>query len=83
MTRATPEQVTTPEPKVRDLTQQKTDFTAEGSPPPGMVGSTVPAIAEQTLETAAHLERRKPPADRRRPPGDRRTQPGSAVAGTP
>ena len=83
MSRLTPVQVTTPAPKVRDLTQQNADFTAEGSPPPGMVGSTVPALAEQTLETAQHLERRKPPADRRRAPGDRRTHAGSAAAGTP
>ena len=29
-------------PKVKTLAQQKTDFTAEGSPPPGKVGMSIP-----------------------------------------
>jgi hypothetical protein len=35
-------------PKVMSLAQQNTEFTAEGSPPPGQVGTTVPVTAEAT-----------------------------------
>jgi hypothetical protein len=53
-------------PKVKSLAQQNTDFTAEGSPPPGQVASTVPVTAEATgtsLPRAPAVRRRagKPP----------------------
>lgn len=53
-------------PKVKSLAQQNTDFTAEGSPPPGQVGTTVPVAAEATATslTSAPAVRRsvgKPP----------------------
>jgi hypothetical protein len=32
-------------PVAKTLTEQKSDFTAEGSPPPGMVSTSVPAAA--------------------------------------
>jgi len=60
MTPAPPLQVTTPAPKARDLAQQNTDFTAEGAPPPGMVGSTPPETPDEVMPTA--------------PDGDTRTQ---------
>jgi len=34
-------------PKVKSLAQQKTDFTAEGSPPPGKVGMSTPETPHQ------------------------------------
>ena len=37
--------VPTPAPKVKSLAQENTDFTSEGSPPPGIVGATIPATA--------------------------------------
>ena len=65
MNPATPEQVISPPPKARDLTQQKDDFTAEGSPPPGMVGTELPETADETVTTAPIFEQGKPPADPR------------------
>jgi len=35
-------------PKVKNLAQQNTDFTAEGSPPPGKVAATVPVTADKS-----------------------------------
>jgi hypothetical protein len=35
----------TPAPAPKTLTQQKTDFTAEGSPPPGQVATALPVAA--------------------------------------
>jgi hypothetical protein len=39
-----------PPPKVKNLAQQETDFTSEGSPPPGVVGpmASQPAVAVTT-----------------------------------
>lgn len=37
----------TGEPKLKTLEQQKSDFSAEGAPPPGKVGQTPPAIREE------------------------------------
>lgn len=37
----------TPAPKTRNLTQQKTDFTAEGAPPPGKVALDVPVVNDE------------------------------------
>ena len=40
-------QVSVPAPKAPDLAQQKTDFTAEGAPPPGRIGASVPETPEE------------------------------------
>lgn len=42
--------VPSPPAKVKDLAQQKTDFTSEGSPPPGQVANT-PPVTPQTPTT--------------------------------
>lgn len=34
-------------PKMKSLDQQKTDFTSEGSPPPGKVDIAVPAMPDK------------------------------------
>ena len=36
------------------LAQQKADFTAEGSPPPGKVSTEVPATPDPVVYTATH-----------------------------
>lgn len=41
-----------PPPHTKTLDEQKTDFTAEGSPPPGKVGSTTP-LADAPATTVA------------------------------
>ena len=64
MTKAPPAQVTTPQPKARDVVQQDTDFTAEGAPPLGMVGSTPPEMPADVMPTAPDGDTRK-----RRTPG--------------
>ena len=43
----------TPELKPKTVAQQSTDFTAEGAPPPGKVGSDVPVVAAEQ----AHIRR--------------------------
>ena len=48
------------------LAQQKSDFTAEGAPPPGRVAADVP-VTEAAAEDAAHAT---PPADTRLPGHD-------------
>ena len=51
--------------KVKTLAQQHTDFTAEGSPPPGHVATSVPATPRESVpaETAAvhGIHKRLPP----------------------
>jgi hypothetical protein len=37
----------TPAPPPKTLSEQKTDFTAEGAPPPGQVGPTVPVGSDE------------------------------------
>lgn len=64
MTTALADQVTTPAPKPRDLRQENTDFTAEGAPPPGMVGTTPPETPDEVMPTAPAGDTRK-----QRPPG--------------
>lgn len=59
MTPALPRQVTTPAPKARDLAQQNTDFTSEGAPPPGMVGTTPPETPEEVTPAAPDGDTRK------------------------
>ena len=36
-----------PRPKPKSLVQEKSDFTAEGSPPPGKVGASLPATKDK------------------------------------
>ncbi len=60
MNSALPRQVTTPATKARDLKQEKTDFTAEGSPPPGMVGNMPPQTPDAVIPTAPDGDTRKP-----------------------
>ena len=40
-------------PKLRTLTQQQADFTAEGSPPPGKVATSVPVATHKTTKAAS------------------------------
>jgi hypothetical protein len=44
---------TAPAPATQTLTAQKSDFTAEGSPPPGKVSTSVPATAPEPDKTPA------------------------------
>ena len=58
---ALPDQVKTPAPKARDIAQQDTDFTAEGAPPPGMVGNTSPEMPDELTPTAPGGDTRRQP----------------------
>ena len=58
--------VPSPPAKVKDLAQQQTDFTSEGSPPPGNVAKT-PPITPQTPTAPAPAA--TPGAAQRRPAG--------------
>ena len=64
MTSALPSQMTTPAPRARDLEQEKTDFTAEGAPPPLMVGKMPPQTPDAVMPKAPDGDTRK-----QRPPG--------------
>jgi len=63
-------QHTSPEAKVKTVEQQKTDFTAEGAPPPGVVGTPVPATHGESGHTASRSTIHVP-ADRKHPPQDK------------
>ena len=39
--------------KARSLTQQQTDFTSEGSPPPGKVATSVPVATHKTTKATS------------------------------
>lgn len=41
----------TPVPASKTLAEQKADFTAEGSPPPGKVSTTVPVASPEPGQT--------------------------------
>jgi len=43
-------------PEANGLAQQKTDFTSEGSPPPGHVATTPPATAHKTESPVPHAK---------------------------
>lgn len=54
-------------PKTKSLEQQKSDFTSEGSPPPGKVDTSVPAMpgtitktGELTPATVHGIRKRQP-----------------------
>jgi hypothetical protein len=53
-TPATPNTPATPAPTPKTVTEQKADFTAEGSPPPGKVATNPP---ETTAEPKATLNK--------------------------
>jgi catalase len=42
-----PQPPISPPPLAKTLTEQKSDFTAEGSPPPGKVSTSVPVTAPE------------------------------------
>jgi hypothetical protein len=48
-------------PCLKSLDQQKSDFTAEGSPPPGKVATDVP----ETSDAVAHAPKRPSPTQPR------------------
>lgn len=49
-----------PAPKGKSLEQQNTDFTAEGSPPPGTAGTPIPStVTPATTDRAIKLSKRK------------------------
>jgi hypothetical protein len=64
---------TSPVPAAKTLTEQKSDFTAEGSPPPGKVSTSLPASSPEPGQAspAGQPERAtitlKPAAARARP----------------
>ena len=40
-------------PKVKTLAQQNADFTAEGAPPPGKVGMSIPETAHESVKVVS------------------------------
>lgn len=60
------------DPKIKSLDQQKTDFTAEGSPPPGKVHIEVPSMPdeipkpEELTPTTVHGIRKRRPSPKGR-----------------
>jgi hypothetical protein len=61
--------VVTLPPKVKTLAQQKTDFTAEGAPPPGKVGMVNPDTAHECVEAVPRAPTIAVSAHKRRPSG--------------
>jgi hypothetical protein len=61
--------VLTPPPKVKTLAQQKSDFTAEGAPPPGKVGMANPDTAHECVETVSRAPTSVVSAHKRPPSG--------------
>jgi hypothetical protein len=61
--------VLTVPPKVKTLAQQKTDFTAEGAPPPGKVGMVNPDTAHECVEAVSRAPTIAVSAHKRRPLG--------------
>jgi hypothetical protein len=49
-------------PKLRTLAQQHDDFTAEGSPPPDKVATTIPATTATPKVSALPMPQRATPA---------------------
>jgi hypothetical protein len=45
----------------KTLVEQKTDFTAEGSPPPGKVTGSVPPVTPDSVPAARTPKKRKSP----------------------
>ena len=44
----------TPVPVAKTLAEQKSDFTAEGSPPPGKVSTSIPASSHKLGQSTAN-----------------------------
>ncbi len=53
----------------RQLAQQKADFTAEGSPPTGLVATQVPVTGAEAAQPLVAADTRVQPADDSRVPG--------------
>jgi hypothetical protein len=54
-------------PKVKTLAQQNADFTAEGAPPPGKVGMSIPDTPHEFVKAISH-EHIIVASDHKRPP---------------
>jgi hypothetical protein len=61
-----------PTPKPKSLTQQQSDFTAEGSPPPGKVAAAVPESTGSNGKSQPHPSGIPQDNRRRMPWGKRR-----------
>jgi len=61
--------VLTVPPKVKTLAEQKTDFTAEGAPPPGKVGMSIPNTGHECVEAVSRAPTIAVSAHKRRPLG--------------
>jgi hypothetical protein len=61
-----------PTPKPKSLTQQQSDFTAEGSPPPGKVAAAAPASTDSNGKAQPHPSGIPQDNRRRMPWGKRR-----------
>ncbi len=59
-------------PKAKTLAQQNTDFTAEGSPPPGKVGMSIPDTAHEFVKAVSRAPAIVPGAHKGRPSGKKR-----------
>ena len=58
--------------KGKNLAQQNTDFTSEGSPPPGKVDIAPPVTADKTTKAAVRAPATMPGAHKRAPAGPSR-----------
>jgi hypothetical protein len=56
-------------PKVKTLAEQKADFTAEGAPPPGKVGMSIPDTGPESVKAVSPAPIIVPGAHKRRPSG--------------
>lgn len=70
---ALPTPIETPPPVPKTLAEQKSDFTAEGSPPPGKVSTGIPA-AEPVPENGADHKKSEPKSPKSRK-GDKDVDP--------
>ena len=61
--------VLTVPPKVKTLAEQKTDFTAEGAPPPGKVGMSIPNTGHECVEAVSRAPTIAVSAHKRQPLG--------------
>ena len=59
-------------PKVKTLAQQKADFTAEGSPPPGKVAMSIPDTPHESVKAISRAPTVVLGAHKRRPSGKNR-----------
>ena len=59
-------------PKAKTLAQQNADFTAEGAPPPGKVGLSIPDTAHEFVKAVSRAPTIVLRAHKRRPSGKNR-----------